>query len=134
MAPGHEYRCGASGVGGGEKMDPVMSSKATNDAAALARSLANARGRNVQWAEKAVRESVSITAEEALRQNVIDFVAADLSEVLRRIDGTRVKVANGEVQLQTAPGASAGTPDEPVREHSDGVGRSQHRLHFVHAG
>lgn len=102
MAPGTNIGAAHPVSGGGEKMDPVMSSKVTNDAAALARSLANARGRNVQWVEKAVRDSVSITAEEALRQNVIDMVAADLSEVLRRIDGRRVKVANGEVQLQTA--------------------------------
>lgn len=101
MAPGTNIGA-AHPVGLGGETDPVMAEKLTNDAAALARSIAAARGRNAAWAEQAVRESVSITAEEALDQGVVDLVAGDLPEVLGRIDGRRVTTAAGEVTLQTA--------------------------------
>jgi membrane-bound serine protease (ClpP class) len=102
MAPGTNIGA-AHPVGiGGEKPDKVMSDKVTNDAAAMARSIADARGRNAKWAEKAVRESVSLTAKEALEQNVIDIVAPSLEELLRRIDGRQVTTATGKVTLKTA--------------------------------
>jgi membrane-bound serine protease (ClpP class) len=68
-------------------MDEVMRAKVTNDAAAYIRGLAGTHGRNADWAEKAVRESVSLTAEEALEQGVIEFVASDLPSLLEAIDG-----------------------------------------------
>lgn len=68
-------------------MDDVMRAKVTNDAAAYIRGLASNHGRNADWAEQAVRESVSLTAEEALEQEVIEFVAPDLDALLQAIDG-----------------------------------------------
>jgi membrane-bound serine protease (ClpP class) len=65
----------------------AMARKAMNDAAAYLRGLAQMRGRNADWAERAVRESVSLTAEEALKQNVIDVVAPDVPSLLAQLDG-----------------------------------------------
>jgi membrane-bound serine protease (ClpP class) len=76
--------------------------KAVHDAAAYIRGLAELRGRNVEWAERAVREAVSLAAEEALEMKVIDVVAADLVDLLQQIDG-RVVVADGRsVTLDSA--------------------------------
>jgi len=77
----------ATPVSLGGEMDEVMKAKVTNDAAAYIKALATTHGRNAVWAEQAVRQSVSLTAEEALQQNVIDFVAADLPALLLSIDG-----------------------------------------------
>jgi membrane-bound serine protease (ClpP class) len=65
----------------------AMARKAMNDAAAYLRGLAQMRGRNADWAERAVRESVSLTAEEALKQNVIEIVAPDVPSLLAQLDG-----------------------------------------------
>ncbi len=73
-----------------------MAKKVENDTAAFARSIAKARGRNTEWAEKAVRRSVSATAEEALRLKVVDLVAPDLASVLRQADGRVVEVRGGK--------------------------------------
>jgi membrane-bound serine protease (ClpP class) len=75
-----------------------MTAKATNDAVALIRSLAELRGRNADWAEKAVREAASLSANAALQANVIDLVARDQAELLRQIDGRTVEVASGETR------------------------------------
>lgn len=69
------------------QMDATMEAKVTNDAAAYIRGLATTHGRNATWAEQAVRESVSLTADEARAADVIEFVAADLGDLLRRLDG-----------------------------------------------
>ncbi|MEA1871536.1 MAG: nodulation protein NfeD [Candidatus Bipolaricaulota bacterium] len=74
-------------MGGGEEQDETMAEKSTNDAVAFAKSVAEERGRNVEWAEAAVRESSSITALEALDQGVIDLIADDLDDLLVRLDG-----------------------------------------------
>jgi membrane-bound serine protease (ClpP class) len=79
-----------------------MERKAVNDAAAWLRSLAQLRGRNVEWAEKAVRESVSITAQEAVEEKVIDLVAGSLEELLVQLDGRRVTIGGAERVLRTA--------------------------------
>ncbi|MCC5794813.1 MAG: nodulation protein NfeD [Chromatiales bacterium] len=76
--------------------------KAINDAVAYIRGLAELRGRNADWAELAVREAVSLTAEEAAAQNVIDLVAASIPQLLELIDGRVVKLESGEVTLETA--------------------------------
>jgi len=76
--------------------------KATNDAAAFARTIAEKRGRNVSWAEQAVRGSSSITETEALRDSVIDLVAEDDRALLRAIDGRSVETTSGTVTLETA--------------------------------
>ncbi len=76
--------------------------KATNDAAAFARTIAEKRGRNIAWAEQAVRGSISNTETEALQDSVIDLVAADLNELLRRIDGREITTTKGVTILRTA--------------------------------
>ncbi|PNG82456.1 NfeD family protein [Pseudomonas putida] len=85
--------------------DETLARKQVNDAAAYIRGLAQMRGRNADWAEKAVREAVSLSASEALRLNVIDQVADDLPDLLRKLDGKTLQVAGQTRQLQTA-GAS----------------------------
>ncbi|MEQ8213865.1 MAG: NfeD family protein, partial [Smithellaceae bacterium] len=72
-----------------------------NDAAAYARSIAKSRGRSEEWVEKAVRQSESITAEEALKLNVIDFVAADLKGLLAAIDQKEVSLPGGKKKIST---------------------------------
>jgi membrane-bound serine protease (ClpP class) len=79
----------------------AMTAKQVHDASAFIRGLAQQRGRNAAWAERAVREAVSLTAGEALRENVIDVVAADLPDLLAQIDGRTVRVHAGEVKLAT---------------------------------
>ena len=79
---------------------PGLDEKALNDAIAYI-SLAQLRGRNVAWAEKAVREAASISAEEAVKINVADLMAADLPQLLKKLDGRKVKLQSGEVKLDT---------------------------------
>jgi membrane-bound serine protease (ClpP class) len=100
MAPGTNIGA-AHPVAMGGQMDEEMKKKVENDAAAYIRSLAERRGRNAAWAEKAVRESVSITEQEAVKLNIIDFVANDLSELLKKIDGRTVTTARGKQALST---------------------------------
>jgi len=76
--------------------------KAVNDAVAYLRGLAELRGRNVEWAEAAVREGASLPADEALAAGVVDLVAADLPALLKALDGRKVKLQTREVELQTA--------------------------------
>ena len=84
------------------KTKDAMTAKATNDAVALIRSLAELRGRNGDWGEKAVREAESLSASAALQAKVIDLVARDQAELLRQIDGRTVEVAGGDTrQLAT---------------------------------
>ncbi|MEO6320436.1 MAG: nodulation protein NfeD, partial [Polaromonas sp.] len=80
----------------------TMLNKQTSDAAAYLRGLAELRGRNAEWADKAVRESVSLSAQEALKLNVIDLVAADLPQLLRQLDGRTLTVLGRQQRLATA--------------------------------
>ena len=96
-------------VGEGDKADEArkqmdkMSKKVENYAADYARSIAEKRGRNVQWAEKAVREAANLTAKEALQQNVIDYVVDDVPTLMKKIDGREIELAiGGKVTLHTA--------------------------------
>jgi membrane-bound serine protease (ClpP class) len=75
--------------------------KVLNDAIAYIRSLAELRGRNADWAEKAVRDAATLTASAALKEGVIDLIAGDVAELLARIDGRVVKTPAGEVRLET---------------------------------
>jgi membrane-bound serine protease (ClpP class) len=75
--------------------------KQMQDAAAYIRGLAQLRGRNAQWAERAVREAVALSASEALEQKVIDLKAADLPDLLAKLDGRRVSTVTGEHVLRT---------------------------------
>ncbi len=75
--------------------------KAVNDAVAYIRSLAQLRGRNADWAEAAVRGAASLSAEDALKQNVIDIVARDVPDLLRQLQGHKVQAADREFSLET---------------------------------
>lgn len=79
----------------------AMSKKQINDAAAYIRSLARMRGRNAEWAEQAVREAVSLAAEEALELKVIDYLASDLADLLKQLHGKAFTAAGVEVRLDT---------------------------------
>jgi membrane-bound serine protease (ClpP class) len=81
--------------------DTASGRKAVNDAAAYIRGLAERHGRNAEWAERAVREAVSLTASEALEQNVVDVVAASLPELFTAIDGREVRMDNGTRTIAT---------------------------------
>ncbi len=103
MAPGTNI--GAAhpvSIGGGADTSGVMEKKVTNDAAAYTRSIATRRGRNVRWAERIVRESISSTAEEAREEGVVDVVAPDLQTLLAEIDGREVETPEGEVVIHSA--------------------------------
>jgi membrane-bound serine protease (ClpP class) len=78
-----------------------MERKVVNDATAYLRSLAQLRGRNAEWAEKAVREGETLTADEAVRDNVVDLQAANIGDLLDRLDGRTVRTADGEHVLAT---------------------------------
>jgi membrane-bound serine protease (ClpP class) len=80
---------------------PGMDEKALNDAIAYIRGLAQMRGRNVEWAESAVREAASISAEEAVKQNVADLIAADLPDLLKKLDGRKLSLQGREITLKT---------------------------------
>jgi membrane-bound serine protease (ClpP class) len=98
MAPGTNigaaHPVGVSGA--------ISEEKVTNDAAAFARSLAERTGRNADWAERAVRQSVSLSAEAAVDQDVADLLAASATELLDKADGRRVTTAAGPVTVRTA--------------------------------
>ena len=113
MAPGtsigaaHPVGIGMPGGGGDgdeeqKKQQDVASEKAENLLAAFIESIAKERDRNVEWASKAVRDSVAITADEALRLHVVDFVAANQAELLTKLDGRKVKVGGAERTLAVA--------------------------------
>jgi membrane-bound serine protease (ClpP class) len=89
----------------------AMMAKATNDAVALIRSLAELHGRNADWAEKAVREAATLSANGALETNVIDLIARDPAELLRKVDGRVVEVASGKAQRLATKDAVVETID-----------------------
>jgi len=84
------------------KSDDAMSRKQVHDAAAYIRGLAQLHGRNAEWAERAVREAVSLPAQDALAQHVIDLIATDVPDLAQKLDGRKVKTAAGERVLATA--------------------------------
>jgi membrane-bound serine protease (ClpP class) len=93
----------------------VMEEKMVSDAAAYIRSLAIAHGRNVAWAEQAVRESVSLTAEEAVRQNVVDTLASSRDELLKFIDGRPFKKNTVDKKISVAHAPVEEIPMSPLR-------------------
>jgi len=90
MAPGTHIGAAHPVNAGGKDLDETMSEKVINDMVAFIKSIAEKRGRNIQWAEKAVRESVSITETEALENKTIDLVARDVDALIDRIDGLEI--------------------------------------------
>lgn len=101
MAPGTNIGAAHPVASGGKDIGGVMSEKVTNDMAAYVKSIAEKRGRNAEWAEKAVRESLSVTENEALEGNIIDIVAADMDDLVRQIDGYTVE-GKGDLQVSGA--------------------------------
>jgi membrane-bound serine protease (ClpP class) len=95
MAPGTNTGAAHPVLINSEKVDEIMNAKMENDSAAFIRSIAGKRGRNVELAEKAVRESVSFTEEEALEAGLIDLVAKSQDELLARLDGREVTRFDG---------------------------------------
>jgi len=96
MAPGTNTGAAHPVILGGGKMDDVMKEKMENDAAALMRSVAAKRGRNVDVAESTVRQSKSFTEQEALSQHLIDYVASSEDDLLRQMQGKSFKRFNGQ--------------------------------------
>jgi len=96
MAPGTNIGA-AHPVQLGEKIDDKMEAKILNDTVAYIKTIAKQRGRNEQWAEQAVRESVSVKEDEALKLGVIDLVSPNLKDLLNRIDGRRIEISPGNV-------------------------------------
>jgi membrane-bound serine protease (ClpP class) len=101
MAPGTNIGAAHPVAVGGGKMDRTMAEKVENDAVAYVKSIAQKKGRNVDWAVRAVRESVSIPETEALKLKVIDFIAKDLNELLEKIDGKTLEKPQGPIKLAT---------------------------------
>jgi len=105
MAPGTNIGAATPvSIGGGGEADETMMKKVANDAAAYARSLAQKRGRNQEWAEEAVRDGVSISAQEALDLAVIDLIAENRDDLLRQLDGYKF-IRDGEVHIFSSAGA-----------------------------
>jgi membrane-bound serine protease (ClpP class) len=104
MAPGTNigaaHPVGFGGIGG-QDTSRVMEGKITNDAAAFARTLAERNHKNVEWAERAVRESISATENEALKLNVIDFVVSTRDSLLILLDGRTVQIESQTDTLKT---------------------------------
>jgi membrane-bound serine protease (ClpP class) len=118
MAPathlGAAHPVGIAPGGGTSGEDKTMIAKVTNDAVAEIRSFAARRGRNPDWAEQAVRQSVSITEQQALRLHVIDLVADTPRDLLQRIDGRKVQTAAGTRRLQTRDARIVELPMDPT--------------------
>jgi membrane-bound serine protease (ClpP class) len=102
---GEEKKPDSEETTAGDEPPPVtgdaMSRKMVNDAIAYIRSLAEMRGRNADWAEKAVREGASLSSEQALQQGVIEIIARDIDELLEKADGWRVNVNGQDITLNT---------------------------------
>ncbi|MDE3193818.1 MAG: nodulation protein NfeD [Chloroflexota bacterium] len=105
----------------GQDLQGDLRLKAENDAVAQIRNIATARGHNPDWAEQAVRKSVSITADEALALHVVDLIATDVPDLLRKADGREVTLAQGPVRLATATATLSDDPPSPFEQ----------LLHFV---
>jgi len=109
MAPATNIGAASPVMLGGGNADKTMMKKIENDAAAFIRTIALERGRNADWAEKAVRQAVSITEREAVKLKVVDLVADSLPDLLDKIDGRAVKTPRGVVTL-----ATRGAPVTPI--------------------
>jgi len=105
MAPGTNTGAAHPVLGGGLPMDPVMRDKLENDAAALLRSYVSKRGHNQEVAETAVRQSKAFTADEALAQHLIDYIATDEADLLRQMEGKTVNRFDGTKAVLHLAGA-----------------------------
>jgi membrane-bound serine protease (ClpP class) len=105
MAPGTNIGAAHPVAMGGGEMDNTMKEKVENDSVAYIKSIAEQRGRNVAWAEDAVRKSVSVTEREALKLKIIDFIADDIPGLLKQLDGRTISLPSGPTVLHTANAA-----------------------------
>ena len=105
MAPGTTIGAAHPVEMGGGEVQGVMGTKIENFTASFAKTIAHERGRNEEWVEQAVRQSVSISEREALKRHVIDFVASDLTNLLAQASGRQVKLAGGRVVTLNLAGA-----------------------------
>ena len=101
MAPGTNIGAASPVAGGGQELPETLKSKATQDAAAFIRSIADERGRNRERLEQTVLNSLSLSPSEALDDGVIDLIASDLPDLLAKMDGMMVSVGGAEVVLDT---------------------------------
>jgi len=118
MAPGTHIGAAHPVSGQGEKMDETLAKKAASDVAAYARTLATGRGRNVELAEEAVRESRAFTEDEALKATppLIDLVATDVPDLLKKLDGREVRRFDGRMQTLHTAGARVETSGMTFRQ------------------
>ncbi|MDY6971130.1 MAG: nodulation protein NfeD [Thermodesulfobacteriota bacterium] len=123
MAPGTNIGAAHPVTAGGKDIEKTMSDKVVNDMASYARGIAEDKGRSGEWVEKAIRESVSITAEEAVEKNVVDLIAEDIDELLELLDGREVSLPAGKITLKTSDLAKIyfrpGLRDEILKTISD---------------
>ena len=101
MAPGTNIGAAHPVGAGGKDIDGAMSDKVINDMVAQAKSVAEKRGRNANWVEDAIRESVSVTETEALKENIIDLIAKDTDDLIRQLNGREIK-DRGKLELDEA--------------------------------
>ena len=102
MAPNTAIGAAHPVAGGSQEMTDVQSAKATNDAVAYIRSIAELRGRNVDWAERAVRDSISSSVSDAVKERVVDSQADNLDSLVRYLDGKSVDTPIGRITINTA--------------------------------
>ncbi|HIC86405.1 MAG TPA: nodulation protein NfeD [Desulfobacterales bacterium] len=102
MAPGTNIGAAHPVMAGGKEINMTMSEKVVNDMASYGRGIAEQKGRNGEWVERAIRESVSITAEEAVELKVVDLVAKDLDDLLGQLEGREVKILGSKMALKTS--------------------------------
>lgn len=105
MAPGTNIGAAHPVALGGGEPDKTMKEKMENDSAAYLKSIAEQRGRNVAWAEDAVRKSLSVTEGEALKLKIVDLVAENIPALLKQLDGRTIALQNGPTVLHTANAA-----------------------------
>ena len=101
MAPGTNIGAAHPVQSDGSDINKTMETKVVNDMVSYARSIADMKGRNAQWVEQAIRESVSITAEEAVEKKVIDLIAPDMDGLLKLINGREVETKSGKIIIDT---------------------------------
>jgi membrane-bound serine protease (ClpP class) len=99
MAPSTNIGAAHVVSGTGQPIDSILSDKIMNDAVASLKAMAERNGRNAQWAEEAARQSVSITSTEALNKGVINFIAEDMDDLLKKADGFEVNTVLGKKKI-----------------------------------
>jgi membrane-bound serine protease (ClpP class) len=101
MSPGTNIGAAHPVQSDGSDIQKTMETKVVNDMVSYGRSIALDKGRNAEWVEKAIRESVSITVDEAVKNNVVDLIATDIDDLLNKIDGREIRFKNGTIKLDT---------------------------------